>query len=116
MMKEMTMNQVSAEQTSDTPWWKFGLVWMLIAGPAAVVLASFFTIYLAVSRPDPLVSKDYYKEGVQINQTLRAQREQGAAAAPTSGSLEPAQQARNHAQTGGVAVPQTVPAEEAAER
>ena len=105
MMKEMTMNQMQPEKAPSTPWWKFGMVWMLISGPAVVVVASFFTIYLAVSRPDPLVSKDYYKEGVEINQTLRAQREQRATAAATSGSLEPAHQARNHAQTGGLATP-----------
>jgi len=72
-----------------TPWWKFGHVWMVIAGPAIVVLASFATFYLALTRPDPVVSDDYYRQGIEINKTL------GSAA-----SLAPAQQARNHAATG----------------
>jgi hypothetical protein len=78
---------------SNPPWWKFGHVWMLIAGPAVVVLASFITFYLAVTRPDPVLSEDYYRQGVDINKTLGNET-----------SLAPALQARNHAAT-GVPVP-----------
>jgi len=38
------------------PWWKYGHVWMVIGGPLVVVVASFITLYLAMSRPDPVVS------------------------------------------------------------
>ncbi len=74
---------------SSAPWWKFGHVWMVIAGPAIVVVASFITLYLAVTRPDPLVTEDYYRKGIEINKTLG-----------NDASLAPAIQARNHAQTG----------------
>ena len=30
------------------PWWKFGHVWLVVAGPLIVVVASFITLYLAV--------------------------------------------------------------------
>ena len=83
---------------STGPWWKFGYVWMVFAGPAIVVAASFVTLYLAVTRPDPVVTKDYYRKGIEINKTL----ENDANAA----SLAPAVQARNHAQTGVVPTPQ----------
>lgn len=72
------------------PWWKFGHVWLVISGPLVVVIAGFTTLYLAVRTPDPVVSEDYYRQGVEINKTLGA--------AP--GSLAPAVQARNHAATG----------------
>jgi len=72
------------------PWWKFGHVWLVLAGPIVVVIAGFITLYLAVSRPDPVVSEDYYRQGIEINKTLEA--------APSS--LAPAIQARNHAATG----------------
>ena len=78
--------------SSNLPWWKFGHVWLVIAGPAIVVVASFITLYLAVTRPDPLVTEDYYRKGIEINKTL----EDDANAA----SMAPAIQARNHAQTG----------------
>jgi hypothetical protein len=83
--------QQSKFETS-APWWKFGHVWMVFAGPAIVVLASFITLYLAITRPDPVVSEDYYRQGIEINKTLDAK----AHAASTA----PALQARNHAATG----------------
>lgn len=76
---------------SSGPWWKFGHVWMVVAGPAVVVLASFITLYLAITRPDPVVSEDYYRQGLEINQRLEAQ---------AAASMAPAVQARNHAATG----------------
>jgi hypothetical protein len=72
------------------PWWKFGHVWMVIAGPAIVVVASFITFYLAASGKDPVVDEDYYRKGIEINKTL----------ADNPASLAPATQARNHAATG----------------
>lgn len=77
-------------------WWRFGHVWLLIAGPVAVIIAGIVTVYLALSRPDPLVAEDYYRQGIEINKTLEA----GGGA-----SLAPAQQARNHAATGAVPPP-----------
>ena len=74
-------------------WWKFGHVWLVIAGPAIVVVASFITLYLAIIHPDPVVDADYYRKGVEINRTL----ESGSAP-----NLAPAMAARNHAQTGVV--------------
>ena len=72
------------------PWWKFGHVWLVVSGPAVVVVASFITLYLAITRPDPVVTEDYYRKGLEINHTP------GANAA----SLAPATEARNHAATG----------------
>jgi uncharacterized protein len=103
---------------SAAPWWKFGHVWMVVAGPAVVVVASFITLYLAITRPDPVVSEDYYRKGLEINKTLgenvpenaRTASGQKGLISPETAKLAPAMQARNHAAT-GVAVP--VPAVEA---
>ena len=81
--------------TSSAPWWKYGHVWMVLSGPAVVVIASFFTFYLAYIGMDTLVDEDYYRKGVELNQT------QGAV--PTN--LAPALQARYHAATGVVVKP-----------
>lgn len=83
--------------TNSPPWWKFGHVWMVVAGPAIVVVASFITLYLAITRPDPVVSEDYYRKGIEINKTLGRD---SAADAAIAASLAPAIQARNHAATG----------------
>ncbi|RZJ26603.1 MAG: nitrogen fixation protein FixH [Haliea sp.] len=70
------------------PWWTYPLVWMVIAGPAVVVVAGFTTLWLAIRTPDPVVAGDYYRRGIEINQTLARDK-----------SLAPAQQGRNHAAT-----------------
>ena len=75
---------------NNRPWWKFGLVWMIIAGPALVVIAGIATVWIAVRTPDPVVAEDYYRRGVEINKTLAAQRDK---------ALLPALQGRNHAAT-----------------
>lgn len=56
------------------PWWKHGHVWLVIAGPAAVVVASFATLVIAVRSPDPVVEADSYRRGIEINRTLAAHR------------------------------------------
>jgi hypothetical protein len=76
------------------PWWNYGHVWMVIAGPAIVVVAGFVTLYLAISHPDP-VQASYYTQG-QVK---------GAVAELPPTQLVPAELARNHAQTG---VPETL--------
>ena len=81
---------------SNAPWWKFGHVWLVASGPAIVVVASFITLYLAITRPDPVVSEDYYQKGIDINKSLRA----------PAASLAPALQARNHAATGVAVKPE----------
>jgi hypothetical protein len=60
----------------DRPWWRYGHVWLVIAGPLAVVLAGVATAVIAVRSPDPVL-----------------------AAAPAGKSLAPAIQGRNHAAT-----------------
>ena len=80
----------NVQTASPAPWWKFGHVWMVLAGPAVVVVASFVTFYLAASGADPIVDEDYYRKGIEINKTL----------ADNPASLAPATVARNHAATG----------------
>ena len=56
------------------PWYREPWPWLLMAGPLAVVVAGFFTLWLAITSDDGLVADDYYKRGLAINQTLsRAQ-------------------------------------------
>jgi hypothetical protein len=69
------------------------MLWMVISGPAVVVVASFVTFWLAWSRPDALVSEDYYREGIEINRTLADKK------------LMPALTGRNHAATPAHDVP-----------
>ncbi|MBX3653954.1 MAG: FixH family protein [Ramlibacter sp.] len=78
----------------EMPWWRNGYVWLLISGPALVVVAGLTTAYIAVTHPDRLVAEDYYRRGLEINKTLARERDAAAERA-----MLPALQGRNHAVT-----------------
>lgn len=71
------------------PWWKYGHVWLIIAGPLIVVIAGFVTLWLALAQPDPVLSEDYYQRGLDISKSLKS----GGTA------MSPATKGRNHAAT-----------------
>jgi uncharacterized protein len=59
----------------SAPWYRDRWPWILMSGPATVIVAGAFTTFLAVRSADGLVADDYYKRGLTINQTLaRAER------------------------------------------
>ena len=66
-----------------TPWWRVKALWLVIGGPAVVVLASVATGVLAARGSDPVVP------------TQPAAQSRGAADLAQA----PALQARNHAAT-----------------
>jgi len=72
---------MSNKTVPGTPavWWRLPIVWMVIGGPAVVVVASFVTLSLAIRHPDPVLST----------------------ANDVDKSEQPAMQARNHAATPG---------------
>lgn len=74
--------EVAVPRATDAPtaaWWRFPMVWLVISGPAVVVVASFITLALAILNPDPVLSTSGAK----------------------SKSEQPAVQGRNHAATPG---------------
>lgn len=88
----MTTNTLTHSNVSKPrPWWSFGMVWMIIAGPAVVVVAAFATLYLAITIPDPVLPT----EALNPRNAIENQDKLEAAMAP-------ALQARNHAATGVV--------------
>ena len=77
-------------EPKSKPWWKYPLVWMVIGGPLVVVVASIVTMVIAIRSPDPVVEQDYYRKGLNINQTLADEKAR---------EMMPAMQARNHVAT-----------------
>ena len=58
--------------SQEPPWYRQFWPWFIIALPASVVIASFFTLWLAISNPDHLViEKDEYQH---LNSGLKAQK------------------------------------------
>lgn len=52
------------------PWYREPWPWIVMAFPAAAVVAGVITAFIAFSGADGLVSDDYYKQGLAINRTL----------------------------------------------
>ncbi len=52
------------------PWYREPWPWILAAGPFIVVIAGFYTAWLAVKSDDGLVTDDYYRKGLAVNQTI----------------------------------------------
>jgi hypothetical protein len=59
-----------AEKQMAVPWYREPWPWLLMAGPALVIVAGFITLWLAIRSDDGLVADDYYKRGLAINQML----------------------------------------------
>ena len=55
----------------SNPWYREPWPWILMAGPAIVIVAGFVTAWLAIVSNDGLVADDYYKQGLALNQRLQ---------------------------------------------
>ena len=67
------------------PWWRFGIVWLALSGPAAVVVAGLATMAIAFHGADQAVPEPT----VPVVRTLD----------PATRTTAPALQVRNHAAT-----------------
>jgi hypothetical protein len=63
---------LSRAERAPRAWYRERWPWLLIAGPALVVVASLASAWLAIASDDGLVAQDYYKQGLLINRKLRA--------------------------------------------
>jgi hypothetical protein len=68
------------------PWYRERWPWLLMAGPAAVLVAGAVTLWVALASADGLVVEDYYKQGLAINRVLA--REEAARQLGVSGEIK----------------------------
>lgn len=76
----MNSTTLTPQATDDRPWWRYGMVWMVIGGPAAVVVAGITTAVIAINGADPVIKE-------------------AATVVTQPDATTPAMQARNHAAT-----------------
>jgi hypothetical protein len=55
---------------ASKPWYREPWPWILMSGPAAVIVAGSATMWLAFGSSDSLVADDYYKRGLAINRVI----------------------------------------------
>ena len=65
-----TRRQITPSSTRPSLWYREPLVWMVLAIPAAAVIAGAVMLVLANTTWDGLVADDYYQRGMQINRSL----------------------------------------------
>jgi len=58
------------DNASPRPWYREPWPWILMSGPAIVVVAGIWTFVIAATTTDTLVSEDYYRKGVNINREI----------------------------------------------
>lgn len=75
-----TSSPRDAGTPDPTPWWRMPIWWLVIGGPAIVVVAALTSVWIAVRSPDPVL--DTRAEAARLH-------------APDT----PAEHARNHANT-----------------
>lgn len=80
----------------STSAWREPMVWLVVGGPASVVVASFFTLALALKHPDPPLD-------LQATAARSADEVEPADLRAKEGDV-PALIARNHAATGTAGV------------
>jgi len=76
-------SQSSTAEAANQPWWRFGIVWLVIGGPLAVVVASFISAVLAWHGADEVLVETPSARIVPVQPTGKT----------------PAMVARNHAAT-----------------
>ena len=55
-----TIAKAEAVTAEPQPWWRHGHMWLVVGGPAVVVVASIATLVLAIRTPDPVLAEDAY--------------------------------------------------------
>ena len=74
------------ESSQTLPWYRYPWPWVAIAIPAIAVAGGMFTLYLAVTNPDPVIVDDQKYEDLRRN--LQAQ--------PQVDTAPPAKAAERH--------------------
>ena len=67
-------------------------MWLVVGGPALVVVGCVLTIVIAIRNPDPVLNKAAYERDLQSLEHLEGQAKMEALI-----KMQPAHQARNHA-------------------
>lgn len=60
----------AGRRPNPNPWYRERWPWLVMAGPAIVIVAGALTTLIAFQTSDGLVAEDYYKRGLMVNQVM----------------------------------------------
>ena len=69
---------MSVEANAALPWWRYPMVWLVLGGPAVVVVASLVTLVIAVRFGDPPLQGEERAEGKAMTPATSARNHAGA--------------------------------------
>ena len=82
--------KAQAHPGDNAPWWRVPMVWVVISGPLAVVVASLLTAVIAWKNIDPVILDN------STGQVIGRAGDEVAAPVNPKDAMAPAQKARNH--------------------
>lgn len=88
-----TTTETRPRPAKSAAWWREPIMWLVVGGPLAVVVAGITTAVIAVRGADPVLDKEAFEQELRaatVNLEGRAKDEALL-------RLQPAGQARNHA-------------------
>ncbi|MBD3893638.1 nitrogen fixation protein FixH [Hydrogenophaga sp.] len=87
--------QASTRRTAEPhsgPWWKYPHMWMVVGGPAFMVVVSLTFATVAITGKDPVLDKEVFERDLAAARMLEGQARVDALI-----KFQPARQARNNA-------------------
>lgn len=78
------------QKTKKEVWYKEPWMLLVLGGPVIVVIAAIVTFYLAWQGSDKVVSKDYYKQGLNIDKDIYRDRKASEYQIQATVKLDPA--------------------------
>lgn len=61
---------MTTAHATTNPWYRERWPWILMSGPAIVLVAGAITTWIAFDSADGLVADDYYRKGLAINKVI----------------------------------------------
>ncbi|WP_374593397.1 hypothetical protein [Aquabacterium sp.] len=80
----------ASQEVMTAPWWRNTMIWLVVSGPLAVVIACVVTAVFIIKHPDPPLPPE-------VVQQHPADDEATAMRQATSVATSPAMSVRNHA-------------------
>jgi hypothetical protein len=68
---------------ADLPWWRVGMVWLVLGGPAVVVVAAIVTAGIAIHDADPIVHDPVVTRSTATSAETPAMQARNHAASPS---------------------------------
>ena len=56
-MSDTPMRRTQVESPAAPPWWRVGIVWLVVGGPLVVVVAALITVAIAVSGAEEVLTE-----------------------------------------------------------